>query len=119
MHRRRKAQMPNWGIPLLYSLIAFIGGLALPRIETLLLPGKSSVISAAAALAIGSSIASGMISLTAIVFSLAFVMVQFSATAYSPRLVLWIARDRVIWHAIGVFTATFIYALSAMAWVER
>jgi hypothetical protein len=70
-------------------------------------------------LAIGSSIASGMISLTAIVFSLAFVMVQFSATAYSPRLVLWIARDRVIWHAIGVFTATFIYALAAMAWVDR
>jgi len=118
-YHRRAVQMPNWGIPMLYSLIAFIGGLALPRIETHLLPGVSSSVSSGAALAIGSSIASGMISLTAIVFSLAFVMVQFSATAYSPRLVLWIARDRVIWHAIGVFTATFIYALAAMAWVDR
>ena len=104
---------------MLYSITAFIGGLALPRIETRWLPGLSSSVSSGGALAIGSSIASGMISLTAIVFSLAFVMVQFSATAYSPRLVLWIAKDRVIWHAIGVFTATFIYALAAMAWVDR
>jgi uncharacterized membrane protein len=111
--------MPNWSIPMLYSITAFIGGLALPRIETRWLPGLSSSVSSGGALAIGSSIASGMISLTAIVFSLAFVMVQFSATAYSPRLVLWIAKDRVIWHAIGVFTATFIYALAAMAWVDR
>ena len=60
--------------------------------------------SASAALAIFSSIGSGMIALTGIVFSLAFVMVQFSSTAYSPRLVLWIARDPTMWHAMGVFS---------------
>ena len=60
-----------------------------------------------------------MIALTGIVFSLTFVMVQFSATAYCPRLVLWISRDPVISHAIGVFTATFLYALAALAWVDR
>jgi uncharacterized membrane protein len=49
-----------------------------------------------------------MIALTAIVFSLTFVMAQFSATAYSPRLVLWVSRDPVISHALGVFTATFV-----------
>jgi uncharacterized membrane protein len=119
VYRRRQIQLPNWAIPMLYSVIAFVGGLALPRIETRLLPGLSSSVSSGAALAIGSSIASGMIAFTAIVFSLAFVMVQFSATAYSPRLVLWIAKDRVIWHAIGVFTAAFIYTLCAMAWVDR
>ena len=46
-------------------------------------------------------------------------MVQFSATAYSPRLVLWIARDPVMSHSMGVFTATFLYALAALAWVDR
>jgi uncharacterized membrane protein len=60
-----------------------------------------------------------MLTLTGIVFSLSFVMVQFSATAYSPRLVLWIARDPVLSHAIGVFTATFLYALASLAWVDR
>lgn len=39
--------------------------------------------------------------------------------AYSPRLVLWIARDPFISHAVGVFTATFLYALAALVWVDR
>ena len=60
-----------------------------------------------------------MIALTGVVFSLTFVMVQFSATAYSPRLVLWMARDPVVSHSMGVFTATFLYAISALAWVDR
>lgn len=57
-----------------------------------------------------------MMALTGIVFAMAFVMVQFSAIAYSPRLVLWFARDRMLFHALGAFTATFIYALFTLAW---
>ena len=75
--------------------------------------------SVSAAQAIYSSIASGMMALTGIVFSMAFVMVQFSATAYSPRLVVWMATDRLMSHAMGVFSATFIYAIAALAWVGR
>jgi uncharacterized membrane protein len=78
-----------------------------------------STISESAAIGIYSAVASGMIALTGIVFSLTFVMVQFSATAYSPRLVLWISRDRLMSHSMGVFTATFLYALAALAWVDR
>jgi uncharacterized membrane protein len=66
-----------------------------------------------------SSIASGMIALTSIVFSLTFLMVQFSATAYSPRLVLWVARDPIVSHALGVFISTFLYALVMLGWVDR
>jgi uncharacterized membrane protein len=75
--------------------------------------------SISSAMAIYSSIASGMMALTGIVFSLTFVMVQFSATAYSPRLVLWIARDPVMSHALGIFTATFLYGVAALAGVDR
>jgi uncharacterized membrane protein len=60
-----------------------------------------------------------MIALTGIVFSLAFVMVQFSAIAYSPRLVTWVSSDPVIWHSVGVFTATFLYGIGVMAWIDR
>ena len=60
-----------------------------------------------------------MMALTGIVFAMAFVMVQFNAIAYSPRLVLWFARDRMLFHALGAFAATFIYALFALAWVDR
>ena len=119
IHRRRRMRLPSWGIPAVYAVVAVAAGVVLPRLETSLLPGFESGMSAAAATAIFSAVGSGMIALTGIVFSLAFVMVQFSATAYSPRLVLWIARDPVLWHAVGIFSATFLYAIAAMAWVER
>jgi uncharacterized membrane protein len=93
--------------------------LAFPRFESRIFPGLVASVSVSAATAIYSSIASGMLALTGIVFSLTFVMVQFSAAAYSPRLVLWIARDAVISHAIGVFIATFLYAIAALVGVDR
>ena len=58
-------------------------------------------ISVSSAQAYLSAAASGMMALTGIVFAMAFVMVQFSAIAYSPRLVLWFARDRMMFHALG------------------
>jgi hypothetical protein len=44
-----------------------------------------------------------MMALTGIIFAMGFVMVQFSAIAYSPRLVLWFARDRTLFHALARF----------------
>jgi len=108
-----------WLIPLAYALAAIILASFVPRISSEFMPRFVSTISVNSAIGIYSSIASGMLSLTGIVFSLTFVMVQFSATAYSPRLVLWIASDPVMSHAIGVFTATFLYALASLAWVDR
>jgi uncharacterized membrane protein len=60
-----------------------------------------------------------MMALTAIVFAIAFVVVQFSAVAYSPRLALLFVRDRALFHTLGVFVATFVYSLSTLAWVDR
>ncbi len=112
-------RLSSWHIPLAYACGAILLGVTLPRIEDAFVPGWSSGISPTAAMAMYSSAATGMITLTGIVFSLSFVMVQFSATAYSPRLVLWMSRDPLVPHAIGVFTATFLYALAALSWVDR
>ena len=107
------------GTPLVYSLGALVLGVVVPRLEARFLPGLSAKVSVGAALAFLSAIASGMLPLTGLVFSLAFVMVQFSATAYSPRLVSWFAGSTVMSHSLGIFTATFLYALAAIAWVDR
>jgi len=117
--RRVKRAVAGWSTPAVYAAAAIAAGLTLPRFEARLFPGLATPISVSAATAIYSSIASGMIALTGIVFSLTFVMVQFSATAYSPRLVLWVARDPAMTHALGVFTATFLYAIAALAGVDR
>src|SRR5205809_7326922 len=118
-NKKRVSQMSNWGVPALYGAVAMAAGLTIPRLESRILPEFVSPMSLSSAIAIYSSISSGMIALTSIVFSLTFVMVQFSATAYSPRLVLWIARDPVMSHALGIFTATFLYGVAALAGVDR
>src|SRR4051812_33127963 len=106
-------------IPLGYAVIALVAGFVVPKCESLYSPTLLSPMSVASAVSIYSSIASGMIALTGIVYSLTFVMLQFSATAYSPRLVLWIGRDSVVANALGVFVATFLYAVAALAGVDR
>jgi len=107
------------GTPLLYAMGAVFLGMLLPRLEAAFLPGLTAPISVGAATAVLASIASGTLPLTGLVFSLAFVMVQFSATAYSPRLVTWFAGSAMMSHSLGVFIATFIYSLAALAWVDR
>src|SRR5271154_3082517 len=109
----------TWTIPLYYAAAATVIGLVLPRLELGIFPRLSSDVTVASATAMYSSVASGMLALTGVVFSLVFLMIQFSATAYLPRLVPWIARDPFLWHAVGVFIATFIYAVAALAWLDR
>ena len=104
---------------MIYAAVTIVAGLIFPRLEYHYLANYGHAMTVSVATAVFSSIASGMLALTGIVFSLAFVMVQFSSIAYSPRLVLWFSRDPVISHGMGIFTATFIYSLSALGWVDR
>jgi len=106
-------------IPAIYAGTAIVAGLTVPRVESFFFPGLVSTVTVGQATAMYSAIASGMLALTGIVFSVAFVMIQFSASTYSPRLVVWIEREPVIAHALGTFTATFLYALAALLWVDR
>src|SRR5215472_14941818 len=111
--------MRLWLIPLAYVIVSTVCGFTLPRLEHAYLSGYEFDIAVGSAQAYLSAIASGMMALTGIVFSIAFVMVQFSAIAYSPRLVLWFARDPSLYHSLGVFIATFVYSLWELAWIDR
>ncbi len=117
--KTHELNIPLWFIPMLYVVVTIACSLVLPRLEQEYLAAYSHGMSVASAQATLSAIASGMMALTGIVFALAFVMVQFSAIAYSPRLVTWFGRDPVLFHALGLFTATFFYALTILAWIDR
>lgn len=119
MRRGREVPYKAWIVPALYTAVAIILSFLLPRAEHRLLPDLVSPVSVSVATTGYAAIASGMIALTGIVFSLTFVMVQFGATVYSPRLALWLARDPFLTHALGVFIATFVYAIAALAWLGR
>jgi uncharacterized membrane protein len=111
--------MPLWLIPMVYTLASLLAGLILPRVEQAYFVSYTHGMSAAAAMAFFSAVSSGMMALTGIVFAIAFVMVQFSALAYSPRLVVMFASSPTLYHTLGVFFATFIYALVALIWTDR
>jgi uncharacterized membrane protein len=111
--------MPPWLVPIIYAAGSVGCSLVLPRFENAYFPSNEFGVSVSSAQAFLSATASGMMALTGIVFAIAFVMVQFSAIAYSPRLALWFARDQVLFHSLGVFIATFIYSLATLAWVDR
>lgn len=80
--------MRLWVIPMIYVAVSAVCGLTLPRIEQAYLGAYTLNLSVASAQAYLSAAASGTMALTGIVFAMAFIMVQFSAIAYSPRLVL-------------------------------
>jgi uncharacterized membrane protein len=110
--------MSLWLVPMIYAAASFLGGITLPRLEQAYFPYDSGI-SVASAQAFFTAVASGMIALTGIVFTVGLVMVQFSAIAYSPRIVLLLARDPKLFHSLGVFIATFTYSLSALLYVDR
>jgi uncharacterized membrane protein len=102
-----------------YTLLSVAAGLALPRLEHVYFASFTHSVSVGSALAFFSSVSSGMMALTGIVFAIAFVVVQFSALAYSPRLVVMFANSPTLYHTLGIFFATFTYSLAALAWTDR
>jgi uncharacterized membrane protein len=111
--------MPLWMLPLVYTAASIVAAFTVPRLERAWLPAFEIGVSDSSAVAVLSAAASGVMGLTAIVFSVAFVLVQFSAIAYSPRISLRFSRDPLTFHALGVFFATFTYALTTIAWTDR
>ena len=115
---RRFNQRWYWLTPVSYLLLALVLGFLLPRLDRWSEDAQLVTISVASETAILSSIASGMMALTGIVFSLLFVMVQVGGGAFSPRLVHWLSHDPIMRHALGVFTGTFVFALMGLATVD-
>jgi uncharacterized membrane protein len=108
-----------WAVPMLYTVTSLAAALILPRLEHHFFAGYTHSMSVTSAVAFLSATASGILAFTAIVFSIAFVLVQFSAIAYSPRLVLWFAGRPRIYHALGFFIATFTYSIATLLWTDR
>lgn len=58
-----------------------------------------------------SAIASSIVTLTALVFSVTVVALQLASSQYSPRVLRSFLRDRLSQAALGVFLATFVYTM--------
>ncbi|HUF75095.1 MAG TPA: DUF2254 domain-containing protein [Longimicrobiales bacterium] len=74
--------------------------------------------SAAGARAVLAAIVTSMISVTSVVFSITIVVLSLASGQFGPRLVRSFMRDRANHFVMGVFIATFIYALIILGAVE-
>lgn len=65
-----------------------------------------------------STVSSSMITLTGLVFSITIVVLQLASQQFSPRVLRTFLRDRHSQFALGVFIATFTYALIVLRTVR-
>jgi uncharacterized membrane protein len=101
-------------VPAAYIALALALGLAAPRLGEWLFSGSVAVLAPDSAIALLSAIASGMMALTGIAFSILFVFFQLSSSAYTPRLLAELGRSPLVQHALGIFVGTFLYAALAI-----
>ena len=100
-----------WIVPALFSAVAIGMGLAIPEIDKHTSTRLGISFGADAARSVLGSLAGGMITFTGFVFSILLLAVQFGSGQFSPRMLRRFLRDPTTKIALGLFMATFIYAL--------
>lgn len=101
-------------IPSLYIVAAMVLGDVIPNLDR---SGRFPLridVDIPTAHDILTSTATGMLAFTGLVVSSMLLVVQFAASQYSPRLVLWFRRDPLVKHAIGSFLAASVYPIVAL-----
>lgn len=106
-----------WFVPVMCVLVGVgvsFGTIAIDRAFDFELIPPSFTGGPDAALAILSTVAASMVSLTALVLTVTMVVVQLAMGQFSPRIVQRILQDKPSQMAIGIFVATFAHAMLAM-----
>ena len=111
-----------WALPLLFAIAASALGLGLTAVDdsldtSLHLPFLFSG-GPEGARALLAAIITSMISFTGLVFSITIVVLQLTSSQFSPRVLRSFLEDRFNQVALGVFVATFVYALVVLRGVR-
>ncbi len=104
---------PFWVLPSMITVGAVVLGLALPRVDESLGSEVPYLFGGGAASARGllSTIATAMISVTGLVFSITLVVMQLASSQFTPRLIGQFLASRITQVTLGVFTSSFVFAL--------
>ena len=103
-----------WIVPFLLVALAVTLALTLPIVDQNTTTTIGISFGEDAARAVLGAIASGMITFTGFVFSILLIAVQFGSSQFSPRMLRRFLRDPSTKVALGIFMATFIYALGVL-----
>ena len=109
-----------WAIPAACVVVAVLLALALVQVDRAT-DGDLRVAFGAGpdgAREVLSAIATSMITFTGLVFSITIVVLQLTSSQFSPRVLRTFLRDRQTQLSLGVFVATFVYAVTVLRTVS-
>jgi uncharacterized membrane protein len=110
-----------WLVPVLCVALGAVlsfATIALDRANDYQLIPRSLTGDPDAVLGILTTVATSMVSLTALVLTIVLVVVQLAMGQFSPRIVQRLLRDRPSQLAIGLFVATFVQTLLTIREVQ-
>ena len=114
-----------WPLPVAGIVVAIVFGVGLTRLDARIDDHLPSALTdylfsggADAARSVLGAIASSLITVTSLTFSLTVVTLQLASSQFSPRLLRTFTRDRFVHVTLGIFLATFVYALTVMRTVR-
>ncbi len=100
-----------WIVPALFAALAIAMGIVLPDVDESVNTTIGVSFGAEAGRSVLGALAGGMITFTGFVFSILLLAVQFGSSQFSPRMLRRFLRDPTTKVSLGIFMATFIYAL--------
>ncbi len=100
-----------WIVPALFVALAIAMGIVIPDIDESVNSTIGVSFGAEAGRSVLGALAGGMITFTGFVFSILLLAVQFGSSQFSPRMLRRFLRDPTTKVSLGIFMATFIYAL--------
>lgn len=105
---------PFWAVPAAWTIGALVVGVFLPQLEDALNVDIPYVFQGGPEGARGllGTIATGMISMTSLVFSITMVILQLASSQFTPRVLGGFLESRVTQFTFGVFIASFVFALT-------
>lgn len=123
--RRESLRTQLWPLPTLAVVLAFGLGVGIPRLDVQVADALPLTLKAylfgggaGAARTVLDAIASSLITMTSLTFSLTVVTLQLASGQFSPRLLRTFTRGRVVHVTLGLFLATFTYALTVLRTVR-
>jgi len=109
-----------WAIPAACVLVAVLLAFGLVSLDRYLTSRVAYTFGAGpdGAREVLGAITTAMITFTGLVFSITIVVLQLTSSQFSPRVLRTFLRDRLIQASLGVFVATFVYAVTVLRTVD-
>lgn len=110
-----------WPLPIFGVVLAVVLGVLIPRLDVLvssLLPGWTDTFifngDPGAARTVLDAVASSLITVTSLTFSLTVVTLQLASSQFSPRLLRTFTQDIFVQVTLAVFLSTFTFSLTVL-----